>query len=328
MEVAKQLGYRPPHLRKSRHVSAGTILRTPGKSAASRETIGFQFFTATNSPGDTIARNTFYLPVLVGAQAEASALGMHLMLHSTNRHDLSVEVPKMVQEQAVGGMLLVGTADPVIFEIFARHVPNLVLVDSRDETGTLESVLSDGFGGAMLATRHLLELGHRRIAFLLPEPGVITFCDRQRGWLCAMYEGGAVPDPSWIFGTTEEHDVRTEMLRHFLETHVLRRPDAERLTAVVAANDQSALALMRACIEAGIRVPQDLSVVGFDDAEGAEFSHPALTTVRVDKEFMGRLAVRRLYARLHGEAAVASSQPQVRHEIPVSLVLRDSCRPL
>jgi LacI family transcriptional regulator len=75
----------------------------------------------------------------------------------------------------------------------------------------------------------------------------------------------------------------------------------------------------------GVRVPEDLSIVGYDDADGAEHAHPALTTVRVDKEFMGRLAVRRLWYRLHGESQVCLTQPQVRHEMPVSLIVRGSC---
>jgi LacI family transcriptional regulator len=342
LEAAKLLDYRPPRLRTVRGLRGDGSGAGPGSGGSSgsisveagpnkgrtlaREAIGFQFFSATSSPLDTIARNTFYLSVLVGAQAEAAALGMHLLMHSTNRHDLSVEVPKMVQEQAIGGMLLVGTADPAVFAVFARHVPNLVLVDSRDETGTFESVISDGFGGAYLATRYLQELGHRRIGFLLPEPGIVTFQDRLHGWLCAMFESGngssgALLDPSWVFGTDADEDRRQELFAAFL-----RQPASSRPTAVVCANDQNALILLRVCRDLGVRVPYDLSVVGYDDAEGAEHAHPALTTMRVDKEFMGRLAVRRLWSRLHGEHEVCLTQPQVRHETPVTLVERASCR--
>jgi LacI family transcriptional regulator len=331
LEAARLLDYRPPRLRAAHPVrnnlvgvaggSTGLAPHATGMTLA-RESIGFQFFSATSNPTDTIARNTFYLPVLVGAQAEAAALGMHLLLHSTNRHDLSVEAPKMVQEQAIGGMLLVGTADPAVFAVFARHVPNLILVDSRDETGSFESVISDGFGGAYLATRYLQDLGHRRIGFLLPEPGVVTFHDRLHGWLCAMFEGntGSAALPEWVFGTDADEEARQLLLAQFVRQPALMRP-----TAVVCANDYNALILLRACRDAGVRVPEDLSVIGYDDADGAEHSHPGLTTMRVDKEFMGRLAVRRLWSRLHWESSVCLTQPQVRHETPVTLVIRNTC---
>lgn len=324
LEAARQLDYRPPRLRTPR-----STVRESGPSAApvrtavaaAREAIGFQFFSATDSPFDTIVANSFYAPVLAGAQAEASALGMHLLLHATNRHGLFQEVPKMVQEQTIGGILLVGTADPAVLAAFSQHVPNLILVDNRDETGTFESVVSDGFGGACLATRYLMSLGHRRIGFLLPEEGVATFNDRLRGYRCALFESGHTPDPALVFGAASSDEEQREILTAFLA-----RP--ERPTAVVAANDQNALHLMRACRDLGLRVPADLSIIGFDDAAGSDLAHPPLTTVRVDKEFMGRLAVRRLHARLHAEAAFLHSQPSVRHEIPVTLVVRESCRPI
>jgi DNA-binding LacI/PurR family transcriptional regulator len=323
LEAAKLLDYRPPRMRGQPRAAGSNGAALHSGVTLARDAIGFQFFTATNNPSDTIARNTFYLPVLVGAQSEAAALGMHLLMHSTNRHDLSVEVPKMVQEQAISGMLLVGTADPDVFAVFARHVPNLVLVDSRDETGSLESVISDGFGGAFVATRYLLELGHRRIAFMLPESDVTTFQDRLRGWLCALFENGIQPEPSWIFGTHPDEEKRPALCASFLQIARENRP-----TAVVAANDLNALLLMRTCREIGVRVPEDLSIVGYDDAEGAEFAHPPLSTVRVDKEFMGRLAVRRLWSRLHGESEACLARPHVRHEIPIELVVRSSCRAL
>jgi len=190
LEVARQLNYRPPRLRNTRLQEAGGIeerKNTAAIAAIARRAIGFQFFTATSSPFDIIATNLFYAPVFAGAQAEAALLGLHLLVHTTNRHHLQAkEIPRMVEDQAIGGMLLVGTPDPEALDIFAAHVPNLVLVDNRDETSRYECILSDGFGGAFAATRYLLELGHRRIAFYLSEAGVAPFQDRLRGYLCAL----------------------------------------------------------------------------------------------------------------------------------------------
>ncbi|MES2461898.1 MAG: LacI family DNA-binding transcriptional regulator [Armatimonadota bacterium] len=316
IEVARQMNYRHPRLRNAR--SSGTAAGTPA-AVSTRDAIGFQFFSATDSPYDTLAGNTFYAPVFAGAMEEASSLGLHLLVHTTTRHGLSLELPRMIQEQAIGGMLLVGTADPEVLATFAAHVPNIVLVDNRDETGVYESVISDGFGGAYVATRHLIDLGHSRIGFFLSEPGVTTFQDRQRGYLSALFEAGIVPEQDLVLRGGATDDARNAQLCHYLSA-------ANRPTALVTANDDAALQTLRVCRTLNLTVPEDLSLIGFDDVDSSSHTSPPLTTLRVTKEQMGRLAVRRLHARLNRESASSLIEQPVRHEIPVTFVPRDSCR--
>lgn len=314
IEIARQLNYRPPRLRSTK----GDIgLRTASSTVSARDAIGFQFFSAV--PGDKLASNTFYAPVFAGAMEEASMQGLHLLVHTTSRHAFSLEVPRMVQEQAIGGMLLVGTADPEILAKFAEHVPNIVLVDNRDETGIYESVISDGFGGAYAATHHLLDLGHRHIGFYLSEQGITTFQDRLRGYRCALMEAGIVPDQRFLMIGEGTDDQRKNQICAYLASKV-------RPTALIAANDHNALQVLNACRLMDLTVPDDLSLIGFDDIELSRHANPPLTTVRVAKEQMGRLAVRRLYAHLNGESASSLTERPVRHEIPVRLIIRDSCR--
>ncbi len=306
LEVARELDYKP---RRGRSVARA-------KSAtAITQTIGFQFFSA--SARDKLQTNTFYTSILDGAQSEASLLGMHLMLHSTDRYSLSEKLPRMILEQAVGGMLLVGTADPAILASFAQHVPKIVLVDNKAETDTYESVLSDGYGGARAAAHYLLELGHRRIGFLLGQLGVTTFQDRLSGYLSALYEAGIPADPKIVISGESQEQVLLNI------ADLLR--SKTRPTAVLAANDYHASLLMRVCREMAIRIPDDLSVIGFDDIPLCLQTDPPLTTVRVDTESMGRLAVRRLHTRLHADCE-ESFLPSIRNVLPVSLIIRDSCR--
>jgi LacI family transcriptional regulator len=314
IEIARQMNYQPPRLRGAK---VGTTTNSVSATVSTHDAIGFQFFSAV--PGDTLGSNTFYAPMFAGAMEAASALGLHLLAHTTSRHALSLEVPRMVQEQAIGGMLLVGTADPEILATFAQHVPNIVLVDNRDETGIYESVISDGFGGAYDATRYLLNLGHRDIGFYLSEGGVTTFLDRLRGYRCALIESGILPDPRLTLcgvGTNEEK--KTQLCGYLTS--------AKRPTALIAANDDAALKVLLACRATYLTVPDDLSLIGFDDIDLSLHSTPPLTTMRVAKEQMGRLAVRRLYARLSNESESSLLEQPVRHEIPVSLVVRESCR--
>ncbi|HVK06731.1 MAG TPA: LacI family DNA-binding transcriptional regulator [Armatimonadaceae bacterium] len=323
LDAARRLDYMPPRLRSSRVPTFRGKSYGPAPSPDGdirRDAIGFQFFAADSS--DSVFSNNFYSPVLAGAQDEAAALGLHVLVHTTDRHRVAQEIPRMILEQAVGGLLLVGAADRGALELFARHVSDIVLVDNLDNVEPFESVVSDGFGGAHAATRYLLGLGHRRIAFYLAEDDVNTFRERRRGWLCAMAEACIVPDPSLVIAAPSDGDRRERLVR-------LLQSDGGP-TAILAANDQHAFILLDLCRELGIDVPGRVSVVGFDDVQFPGASFPSLTTVHVDKEFMGRLAVRRLYARLHTEAHRLAAIPDpvpVRHQVPTTLIVRGSSGP-
>lgn len=304
LEAARILNYRPRQRRTPLH--AGSV----------NMCVGFQFIAADAT--ENLQSNDFYAPMLAGAQAEASALGLHLMLHTTDRQAMSHEMPRMIQEQAIGGMLLVGTAEPAILAAFAQHVPQIVLLDNRDETGQYESVISDGFGGTYAAVRYLLQLGHRRIGFFVMQPDVTTFRDRLRGYRAALIEAGLGPEMVQVVSGQNQ----TECARAF--GALMRSP--QRPTALVAANDAQALDVVRLSRQIGLKIPDDLSLIGFDDIPFTTHVDPPLTTMRVNKEFMGRLAIRRLYARMQEAQSSDGSAPAVSTHIPVSLIHRGSCR--
>ena len=315
LEAARQLDYRPHRgrARKSGASAAG------GKAAGTQEAfIGFQFFS--QSPTDILQSNAFYAPILAGAQAEAASTNLHLLLHTTDRHQMAQGLPKMVSEQAIAGMLLVGTADPEILSAFLEHVPQIMLVDNRDATGKHDCIVSDGLGGVLEATRYLFGLGHTRIAFLLDDVQVVTFQDRLRGFVCAHFERGLSVSPSQIITSVPKQDTE-ERIREFL-----RMP--ERATALIAANDTLALIAAQVCREVGVGIPEDLSLIGFDDIEFSAQFWPPLTTVRVNKELIGRLAVNRLQMRLQAKDNSPEATPPITIQVPVSLIERQSCRRL
>ncbi|MBC7808204.1 MAG: substrate-binding domain-containing protein [Akkermansiaceae bacterium] len=200
----------------------------------------------------------------------------------------------------------------------------VVLVDNHHGNCRFESVISDSFGGAYAATRHLVGLGHRKIGFFLGGLPMGTFEYRKNGFLSAMFSAGIMPNRAWVIGESENVELLTAELR------VLLRSD-DRPTAIVAANDHNALMVLRLCSEIGLQVPQDVSVVGFDDIEFASHVAPALTTVHVNKELMGRYAVRRLWERivlrLRTNASGEEMLPPICHTLPVSLIVRESCGP-
>ena len=312
LEIADRLNYRP--LRARQRVAPVNV-----QAAVTDEAfIGFQFFGL--SPTDLIQANAFYAPLLAGAQVAAAERGLHLLVHTTDRHQLAQQLPKMIREQTVAGMLLVGTADPKILSLFLERVPQIVLVDLRDPTGRHDCILSDGLGGAMAATNYLFELGHERIAFLSADASAASFQDRLRGFVCAHFEAGRILDPRLVVTAASMEDIPGAM------RDLLALPD--RPTAILAANDKHALEVMQTCRSMGLSIPDDLSLIGFDDIDFSAHTWPPLTTVHVPKEQLGCLAVTRLQERLRAGNNPLKAMPPVTLEVPVSLVVRQSCRAL
>jgi len=313
LEAADRLDYRPLRARTRR---GETVSRTAAHPVA-EAFIGFQFFGANSS--DVPQANPFYAPLLASAQKEAADRGLHLLVHTTDRHQLALELPKMIRDQTIAGMLLVGTADPAILNLFLERVPQIVLVDHRDPTCRHDCIVSDGLGGALAATQYLFGLGHRRIAFVRDDPSAASFQDRLRGFVCAHFEAGFLLNPHLVVDVADETEIPAVV------TALLTRPD--RPTAIFAANDRQALIVMQVCRTLGLSIPDDLSLIGFDDIAFSAHTWPPLTTVRIPKEYLGRLAVARLQERLRAPEPLVEAMPAATIEVPVSLIVRQSCCP-
>lgn len=191
----------------------------------------------------------------------------------------------------------------------------LVAIDPHMGPEGLPSVQADNPVGAAMATRHLIELGHRRIAFLTGRPDLRSSVLREEGYRKALAEAGIPLDPSLVRGGYYSRDaVRGSALE------LLSR--ADRPTAVFAANDLSALGTLDVAQELGLRVPQDLSVIGFDDIPEAVQARPPLTTVRQPIQQMGQVAVEQLLALLDGREL-----EQASITLPTSLIRRRTCGP-
>jgi LacI family transcriptional regulator len=177
------------------------------------------------------------------------------------------------------------------------------------------SVGSTNFSGGVQATRHLLELGHRRIAFAGGAPSFQPSADRLQGYLSALRTGGGEVDDALMRSRAHSFEAGVVMTEQLL---ALPQPP----TAVFAASDSIALGVLAAAQRHGLHVPQGLSVVGFDDTSAAVSSAPALTTVRQPVVEMGRVALRTLL-QLAGGESVDSHHVQ----LSTTLVVRESTAP-
>jgi LacI family transcriptional regulator len=208
------------------------------------------------------------------------------------------------------GLLIVSTLPPEadIARLRAAGAP-CVLVDAQHPS--LPSVVIDDFAGGELATRHLIELGHRRIAFIGDMPPEFRFVwsrDRTRGYFHALEQAGIELGPEYVrVGTRLLHVARSVALE------LLNLPEPP--TAIFAASDTQALGVLEAARSLGLAVPEQLSVVGFDDVQLA--SYVGLTTVRQPLYESGRRGAELLLRALSGQPLPAHSE-----QLPLELVVR------
>lgn len=200
-------------------------------------------------------------------------------------------------------------------QLDSRSIP-FVVVDTAGEPSTgVPTVGSANWNGGLLATRHLLSLGHRRVAVITGPADVLCSRARVDGYRTALEEEGLAVDPGLIrygnFHVRGGHDHATELLS---------RPD--RPTAIFAGSDLQALGVLRAARELGLRVPQDVSIVGYDDLPVAEWIGPALTTVRQPLREMAGTATRMLLGLAEGK-----QPPNLRIDLATELVVRQSTAP-
>lgn len=319
LEIADHIGYRPPHLR---NMGAGDQGSDTADDSGNHLTIGFVYFSA--QPMDRLETNPFYSDVYEGARAEAERLCLNLTVMTTDRHTTTLAVPEAARNANLAGILLVGGCAPEIQAAYLRHFRRIVLVDNRDSRGLFDSIVSDGFGGAYAVTHYLLDLGHRRIAFVTAEAGIYTLKDRLNGYRCALLDYGVQPDPNQVVRLSFlwNAETRQERMRA-----LLTGPD--RPTAIVCANDFLAQRVTEECRAYGLSIPGDISVTGFDDLQRGAEHNPPLTTVRVDTEAMGRLGMQRLAELLRSTSesnGEVHAEPCTTTIVPVSLVVRESCR--
>lgn len=261
--------------------------------------------------------NPFFPELIKGIEQVACARG-HLVLLCDSADD-KIRVWKdlaALRRKQVDGIILVGarlSADRIAAVTAGLPV---VTVDRDVQLSSASVVQSDHRSGAALATDYLLALGHRRIAYLTGTPGLTVTALRLAGYEAALAQAGLLVDQSLVvsagFLEEEGHQAARELLSR-----------ATDFTAVLAANDLSAIGALAALEEAGLRVPADVSVMGFDDIHLASYIRPRLSTVR---QHIFRLGARAAEVLIDQLVTVGSTQ--IVHEtMEVELVVRESTAP-
>jgi DNA-binding LacI/PurR family transcriptional regulator len=263
-----------------------------------------------------VVSNPYASGVLQGVLAAASEADYDVALSSKKWEDAESSAPRF-RDGRVDGLIVVQpfTDGDMVPGLVERGLPVVVVSWREGLTPAVPSVDVDNAAGIRMAVRHLVALGHRRIAHIAGEANYASAYLRRQAFAEAMAEAGLpVPDGYIVQGS-----YRGGSAREAIE-QVLSHP--VRPTALVGANDGVAAAAMRAAQERGWRVPDDFSVVGFNDTSLAPYLQPPLTTLHEPLPEMGETALRLLVRVLEGEEV-----PTTPVRIPPRLVVRGSTAP-
>jgi LacI family transcriptional regulator len=299
--AARELGYRPNYI---------------AVSLRSRR---------TNSIGGLVpeVRDPWAAEIVSGSESHLLANDYTYVLTSHRRStpQLLEGEFELLTRRAVDGMILLAT------ELHEAPLLPAVVISGHTRVKGLSNVVIDHDRAARLALTHLKELGHRRIALFRGQPGSSDTEDRARAIFAAAETLGVEIPPQLtlqLSGEGEDQvfapDAAYQEGYAFGQKLLTRRM---KFTALFAFDDASAIGAIRAFLDAGLRVPEDVSVVGFDDIQNAAYHNPRLTTVRQPLREMGRIAARVLLERLDGAARLPDSFVVVDPE----LIVRDSTGP-
>lgn len=304
-EISEATGFSPATVSKALNGKAGVNAQT---SKAIREAARELGYTPSSQPGTLLfilARksgrilddSTFHPAVIDGVESQAKEFGLTTSFMTIDIED-SREIKNEIEEALIDPMtpavVLATELDEDELSLFTPFSDRIVLLDNSSEKCKFDSVVIANRVSAKSAIRYLASRGHREIGYLSCDFRIHNFLSREKGYLEGLEEAGLVYNKAWrvSLGTTldEAYGNMTEWLAS--------KETGKLPTAFFADSDLIAVSAMRALAENGLRIPEDVSVFGFDDGQLSLFSIPALTTMRVMRREMGSIAVRRAVGKI------------------------------
>lgn len=265
--------------------------------------------------GKIIDDTPFFKLLIDGVENECRRLGYEMVLCNLDRRskDYEDQVRWLIGDTASGVILLGTELMEEDLEIFRRAKCPFLIFDSFDSSMFFDGVLINNADSARAATEYLIGKGHKRIGYLRGEFRIKAFRSRAVGYARALSNFGLSVDKQQTFTLDTSMEGAYRSMSKILEQH------PKLPTAFFADNDMIALGAMKALQERGYRIPEDISVIGFDDLPFCEISSPRLTTIRVSKQEMGEVAVRRMHEMIQEPEGV-----KLKISVCTSFVERES----
>ena len=262
-----------------------------------------------------VSSDSFYFQILMGLEAELRKAGLHLSLEFIGEEEIKDPMTwRTLREHRADGIILTGPFVPASFilQLHSAGIP-LVLIDNYLEHVQVDAVVADDRASARVLAEHVISLGHKKVSIISGPKDWYSNRERAAGFIEA-FEAHGIKAPPIYYGDETTFDSGKILFDQAYKSGC---------TAILAATDPMALGAMSAAIAAGIRIPEDLSITGFDDIDGAATATVPLTTINVPRNYLGRSAARLLWARLDDESA-----PRQRIDITTNLIVRNSTGPV
>lgn len=252
--------------------------------------------------GWVLSDTPFFSFLTEGINEECRASGYDTVICNLNEHseDFESHLEQILSDPNSGILLLATEMGEEDVKAFHRAVAPLVVLDASFEQMEFDTVLINNTDSVNNAVGHLIKMGHREIGYLKSSMRIQNFRYREAGYRRAYEEAEIAVNPAFTVELTPTMEGAYKDMARFLE----RNPQLP--TAYFADNDIIALGAMKALKEAGCRIPEDISIIGFDDLPFCEISSPPLSTIRVFKQEMGQMAVKRLLDKIKSQSKIVS----------------------
>jgi len=268
--------------------------------------------------------NPFYTEVLSGAEQEALTTG-HTFLLTNSIGDYSKESKylSIMREKRVDGMIFLGgrinlkSPDPLLDQELIQHASMIptVLVNGTVKGNVLTRVATDEHAGACMAVQHLIDIGHKKIGFIGGIESISATIVKLKAYKKTLQDAGLPVREDWILTHSFSIESGSEAMQRLLQLE-------EKPTAIVCVNDFVAIGAIKTAVDHSIRIPEQMSIVGFDDIPLAHHFIPEITTVSQEANELGRTAIRVLQKLMNKEKAKKYTV------IEPKLMIRKSTAPL
>lgn len=264
-------------------------------------------------PGDRLMfQNSFYSEVLGSIEYYARQNGYHILISATDANESYLT---LAMKRNLDGIIVIGMYPDEFYQEMKKTKIPIVLIDSYCNDHYYHNIRIDDAYGSYLAARYLLENGHREIAFFvgqLKESGVMK--KRLLGYQQALQEFEVPYREEYVFEGQVDYESGITLANRLLQSQL-------PVTGIVAAADILAIGVMKGLYENGKKIPEDYSIVGFDDAEASRYLTPGLTTIRQQISLKGQRAVELLLKHIEDPAL-----PKQEEILPLQLVQRESVK--
>lgn len=326
-DISKKTGFSPATISNALNHKRGVSEETAAKVLQAAKEMGYISesrimkvkLVIFKRNGLIINDTPFFSLMIDGIENECRAAGMEMVLSYLNKNDENYEqqVEWLIHDNSSAVILLGTELMEEDVEIYKSATCPFLMLDYWAWDMRFNGVLINNADSARLAVEYLIQKGHKEIGYLRGSYRIKAFRSREVGYATALRKSGLTVRKEYaVTLSTTMNGAYKDMIEYLKEKPSLP-------TAYFADNDMIALGAIRALQEIGIRVPEDVSVVGFDDLPFSEISNPPLTTLRVPKQEMGRLAVRKLIEVLNGKDKV-----KTKTQVCTVFVERSSVRDL